>query len=136
MPIDPAINIIKRKLELDQELHLRTTMPLEQIISLVEFCLGTTYFQFQGRFYENYKEQPWGLQSAPLWPTSSSFGIKAINTAEHPLRIWRRFVEDTFVVIESAKKEKFLEHINKMDPHIRFATEDAKADGSFSSWIQ
>ena len=58
------------------------------------------------------------------------FEIKAIKTAKHPPRIWKRYVDDTFVVIESAKKEKFLEHINKMDPHIQFTTEDAKADGS------
>ena len=57
------------------------------------------------------------------------FEIKAINTAEHPPRIWKRYVDDTFVVTESAKKEKFLEHINKMDPHFQFTTEDAKADG-------
>ena len=58
------------------------------------------------------------------------FEIKAISTAEHPPRIWKRYVDDTFVVIESSKKEKFLEHINKMDPHIHFRTENAKADGS------
>ena len=35
-------------------------------------------------------------------------------------------------VIESSKKEKFLEHINKMDPHIHFTTEDARANESIS----
>ena len=57
------------------------------------------------------------------------FEIKAIKTAEYPPRIWKRYVDDTFVVIESSKKDKLLEHINKMDPHIHFKTEDAKADG-------
>ena len=38
---DPAINI-KRKLEQDYELHLRTSMTVEHIISKVEFCLKTT----------------------------------------------------------------------------------------------
>ena len=46
VPMDPAINIIRRWLELDQEDHLRTTMKVEQIINLVEFCLKTTCFQF------------------------------------------------------------------------------------------
>ena len=45
-------------------------------------------------------------------------------------RCFKRYVDDTFVVIESAEKEKFLEHINKMDPKIKFTTEDAKTDGS------
>ena len=58
------------------------------------------------------------------------FEIKAINSAVDPPRIWKRFVDDTFVVIDYARKEKFLEHINNMDPHIQFTTEDAKPDGS------
>ena len=58
------------------------------------------------------------------------FEIKAINTAEYPTRIWKRYVDDTCVVIDAAKREGFLEHINSIDPHIQFTTEDAKADGS------
>ena len=58
------------------------------------------------------------------------FEIKAINTAEHPPRIWKRYVDDTSVVIETEKKEGFQEHINSVDPHIHFTPEDAKADGS------
>ena len=56
----------------------------------------------------------------------------AIHTAEYPPRIWKRYVDDTCVVIDAAKKEGFLEDINDMDPHIQFTTEDAKADGTIS----
>ena len=56
--------------------------------------------------------------------------IKVIITAEYPPRIWKRYVDDTCVIIEATKKEGFLEHINSIDPHILFTTEDAKADGS------
>ena len=58
------------------------------------------------------------------------FEIRAISSAVHPPTIWKMFVDDTFVVIESSRKEEFLEHINNMDPHIQFTTEDAKPDGS------
>ena len=58
------------------------------------------------------------------------FEIKAINSAVYPPRIWKRFVDHTFVVIDSARKMKFLECINSMDPQIQFTTEDAKTDGS------
>ena len=47
-----TITIIIRKLELDHGLQFRTSMTVEDIISLLEFCLKTTYFQFQGRFFE------------------------------------------------------------------------------------
>ena len=49
VPIEAAINIIQRRLELDQELHSRTTMKVEHITSLLEVCLKTTYFQFPGQ---------------------------------------------------------------------------------------
>ena len=132
VPIEPAITIIRRQLQLDQELHKRATMKVEQIISLLEFCLKTTYFQFQGRFCEQ-------LQGAPMASPISlfvtnlymeDFEINAINSAENPPRMCKRYVNDTFVVTESARKERFLEHINNMDPHIQFTTEDAKPDGS------
>ena len=47
-------------------------------------------------------------------------------------RVWKRCVDDTFVVIESSNKERFLEHINKMDPHIQLIADGVRADGSIS----
>ena len=58
------------------------------------------------------------------------FETKAINTAQYLPRIWKRYVDDTCVFIDSARKEEFLEHINSIDPHIQFTTEDVKPDGS------
>ena len=58
------------------------------------------------------------------------FENKAINTAECPPRFWNRYVDDTFVVIDVTKKQGFLEHINGVDPHIHFTTEDGRTDGS------
>ena len=48
-----------------------------------------------------------GSPSAPLWSTSiwrEDFETKAINTAEYPPRIWKTYLDETFVVIDAAKK--------------------------------
>ena len=58
------------------------------------------------------------------------FEIRGISSAVHPPSIWKRFVDDTFVVIESSRKEEFLDHINNINPHSQFTTEDAKLDVS------
>ena len=86
MPIDPAITIIRRKVELGQELHLRTSMSVEHIISLLDFCLKTTYFQFQGRFFEWPQGAAMGSPISPIVANLyvEDFEIKVINTAEHP----------------------------------------------------
>ena len=133
VPIESAITIIRNKLELDPELQNRTTMKVEHATSLLEFCLKTTYFQFQGRFYEQLQG---GAMGSPISPIVANlymedFEIRAISSAVHLPSIWKRFVDDTFVVMESSRKEEFLDHINNIDPLIQFTTEDAKQDRSF-----
>ena len=43
--------------------------------------------------------------------------------------MWKRFVDDTFVVIKAAHKQEFMEHINSIYPHIQLTNEDSKPDG-------
>ena len=52
VPIQPAITIIKKLLEEDQSLQQRTTMSVNNIISLLEFCLKSTYFTYQGQHFK------------------------------------------------------------------------------------
>ena len=117
VPIDPTINIIRRKLELDQGPHLRTPMSVVQIISLLEFCLKTTYFHFQDRFFEQLQGAAMGSPINPIVANlyMEYFENKTINTDECPPRVWKRFVDDTFVIIEANKKQGFLDHINSVD---------------------
>ena len=58
-----------------------------------------------------------------------AFVNRAITTALHPPRIWKRYVDDTFVLQHQAHKE-FLQHINTVDLSIQFTVEEAKEDGS------
>ena len=51
VPTTQATNIIKKLMEQDQELQQRTSLSIENIISLLEFCLNSTYFSFQGKYF-------------------------------------------------------------------------------------
>ena len=65
VPIQPVVNIIQQKLANDKDLQQRITMSIKHIIRLLEFCLRSTYFVFQGQYYEQAEGQQWGLHSAP-----------------------------------------------------------------------
>ena len=52
VPIEPAIEIIRKHLEDEEDLQQRTSMTVNHIICLLEFCLTHTNFIFQGRYYE------------------------------------------------------------------------------------
>ena len=51
--IQPAINIIKKVLDEDEELQQRTSLTVGNITCLLEFCLRSTYFAFQGNIINN-----------------------------------------------------------------------------------
>ena len=140
VPIEAAINIIQRRLEQDQELHSRTNMKVEHITSLLEFCLKTTYFQFQGSFYEQINGAAMGSPISSIVANlfMEDFEVKAIQTAKNPPKMWKRYVDDTCVILSSASKDEFFQHVNSIDPRIQFTSEDSKPDGSIpflDSWL-
>ena len=55
VPIEPSIAIIRKLLEEDKNLDQRTTITVNQISCLLEFCLTMTYFTFQGKMFEQVK---------------------------------------------------------------------------------
>ena len=81
VPIESAITTIRNKLELDPELHTRTSMKVGHIISLLEFCLKITYFQFQGRFFEQLQGAAMGSPISPIVANlfMEDFEIEVIN---------------------------------------------------------
>ena len=66
VPIQPAIDVIKKRLEEDEELQKRTSMSVQHIISLLEFCLRSTYFTFQDRLYEQQEGAAMGSPISPI----------------------------------------------------------------------
>ena len=51
------------------------------------------------------------------------FEANALETAPCPPSLWKRFVDDTFV-IEAQYKEEFFQHINSIDENIKFTAEN------------
>ena len=65
-PIQPALNIIKKHLEEDKELQQRTSMTVNHITCLPEFCLRSIYFTFQGKYYEQLEGAVMGSPISPI----------------------------------------------------------------------
>ena len=132
VPVDPALNIIKDLLVNDHTLKERTVMEVGDIILLLEFCLKNTYFSFQDQFYEQVEGAAMGSPVSPIVANlyMEYLEQKALSPAPNPPRFWHRFVDDTFVIHKEVNKQGFLQHINSVDPAIKFTVKDNKEDGS------
>ena len=86
VPIQPVINIIKEKLTNDTELHQRTSMTINHITTLLEFCLKSTSFVFQGQYYQQMQGAAMGSPLSPIVANifMEKFEQEALDTAPHP----------------------------------------------------
>ena len=66
IPIQPALDIIKKLLEEDKNLHLRTTMTVKQSPVYLNVSSPTHISHSRTGGMSRKKGQPWGLQLTPL----------------------------------------------------------------------
>ena len=132
VPIDPALKVIKGSIGQGHHPQGRTAIEVGDIILLMEFCLKNTYFSFQGQFYEQVEGAAMGSPVSPIVANlyMEYFEAKSSKHCPPPPKFWCRYVDDTFVIHKEVNKQGFLQHINSVDPAIRFTVEDNKEDGS------
>ena len=132
IPVKSALEVVKSKLEQDKALQQRTSLSINNIMDLLEFCLCNTYFLFQGKHYEQTQGAAMGSPVSPVIANiyMESFEDRALSSAVNPPRWWKRYVDDTFVILKKEHREEFLLHINSVDQSIQFTTEEAREDGS------
>ena len=52
IPVDLAVKVAEERLREDAFLGQRTSLPVEDIIHLLSFCLKTTQFAYNGTYYQ------------------------------------------------------------------------------------
>ena len=70
IPVDLAVKVAEERLREDASLGQRTSLPVEDIIHLLSFCLKTTQFTYNGTYYQQFLVQRWvrpSLLSLPTW---------------------------------------------------------------------
>ena len=126
IPIDQALLIIRDLLEHDQKLVDRTLLSPKQILDLLDILLRTTYFKFNGDFYQQTDGAAMGGPTSAIVSEiyMQSLETTAITTADHPPKIWERHVDDVFSIVHKAYLQELLEHINNLHPQTQFTKEE------------
>jgi len=85
-------------------------------------------FQYQDSFYEQVEGATTGSPLSPIVANiyMEYFEEMALESAQLRPRVWRRYVDDTFVIWQhgSPSKQSFLEHLNSQQDPIKFTIEE------------
>ena len=132
VPITSALDVIEKLLKEDPSLQSRTSMSIQHIMDLLEFCLRSTYFTFRGKFYEQVEG---AAMCSPISPIVANlymenFETRALQSSPNPSLLWKRFVDDTFVILKKDHREEFLTHLNSVDKNIQFTSEEPGPEGA------
>ena len=58
------------------------------------------------------------------------FKDRALRISQNPPRLWKRYVDDAFVIQQTKHKQNILQHIYSIDSAIKFTVEDTRPNGS------
>ena len=125
VPIDAAVQAALQRLENDPSLADRTTLTPAQIADLLTFVLRSTYFQYNGSIYEQKDGAAMGSPVSAVIANlyMESFEEQAITTSSYKPTIWKRYMDDTFTILDRGNVDDFLQHLNNQQPSIRLTME-------------
>ncbi len=107
IPTCEAKKVIRDRLK-DKTLPTRCELNVDQLVTLLELCLETTYFMLEGKFYRHlHMGQPWGWGHwyHQLWPTCTWKILRRKHCQQQPLlQTWLRYVDNTFTVLVCPSK--------------------------------
>ena len=125
VPVGESIDIIRHRLEQDDSLAERTPLSVKSVCELLTFCLTTTYFTFEGQFFQQTEGAAMGSPVSPIVANlfMEDFEEKALATYHTPPRYWGRYMDDTMAIVEKDKVDEFTDHLNIQHPNIKFTRE-------------
>ena len=101
IPVDKACAYIKTKLINDNSLPDRTQLDIDDILRLLKFVLSNSYFIYNDVTYKQIHGCAMGSPVSAIVANLCMQVIEepAIKSATTPPKIWKRFVDDSFAII-------------------------------------
>ena len=125
IPVDLAIKVAKERLRNDASLGQRTSFPVEDIVDLLSFCLNTTYFVFEGTYYQQVIGTAMGSPVSAVIANLVMEDVEQRALASIPVNpsFWKRFVDDVISAVSVNEIDVLLQHLNSIEPSIQFTVE-------------
>ena len=100
-------------------------LPIEHVMDLINFCLMSTYFQYNGKHYKQLRGTAMGSPVCVVVAEIVMEDIEesALSTCRQTIPLWSRYVDDTFTAVRHDEINAFHHHLNGQNPDIQFTRE-------------
>ena len=125
IPVVLAINVAEKRLKQDASLGQRTSLPVEDLIDLLSFCLNTTQFAYNGTYYQQVFGTAMGSPVSAVIANMVIEDVEQRALASSPVQplFWKRYVDDIISAVSGNEAERLLPHLNSVQPSIQFTIE-------------
>ena len=108
-----------------QQSTVKLPLPTEDIMDLLNICLTSTYFQYNGK---HYKQLHGTAMGSPVSVVVAEIVMqhveeRALATCRQTIPLWLRYVDDTFTAIHKDEIDAFHDHLNEQNADIQFTKE-------------
>jgi hypothetical protein len=126
IPVDEGMELLKKWLE---EQHLNPDV-LTQYFKLAKWVMKLNFFQCNGKFYEQTEGTAMGNAFSPFLANLYMANFEMVLKRRNLLpKVWVRYVDDIFCVINRRKVSTLLSLLNSQNPSIKVTCEE-EIDGS------
>ena len=100
-------------------------LPTDDLMDLLNLCLTSTYFQYNGKHYKQLHGTAMGSPVSVVVAEIVMQNIeeRALATYKRTLPLWLRYVDDTFTAVHKDEIDDFHEHLNGQNADIQFTKE-------------
>ena len=125
VPVQEAVEVVYKKLKEDETLIERTSLSAERVRDLLQMCLSSTYFSYEGVFYEQLDGAAMGSPVSAVVANlfMEFFENLALSTSPVKPSMWKRYVDDILCFLKKGGEKDFLDHINGIRPSIELTME-------------
>ena len=108
-----------------QQSTVKLPLPTEDIMDLLNICLTSTYFQYNGK---HYKQLHGTAMGSPVSVVVAEIVMqhveeRALATCRQTIPLWLRYVDDTFTAIQKDEIDAFHDHLNEQNADLQFTKE-------------
>ena len=100
-------------------------LPTDDLMDLLNLCLTSTYFQYNGKHYKQLHGTAMGSPVSVVVAEIFMQNIEeqALATYKRTLPLWLRYVDDTFTAVHKDEIDDFHEHLNRQNADMQFTKE-------------